>query len=188
MEGTEIIRWAFEDYWQHLDQALDGLESDEIFWKPDPQCNSIGFLVWHLARVEDGWMTVFAQDIEHLWTSGLWYERLGMPRSGIGFHVSQEWLDSFPRYSTELLDEYRHSVRDQTRKYLDQMDASRLDFVPGRTPDPEHPASLDRFRQWSIGRMSRQVIGEINQHLGQVQYVRGIQRGLDSATSFNSLT
>ena len=63
MEGIDIIRWVFEDYWKRLDQALDGLTSDEIFWKPDPQCNSIGFLVWHLARVEDTWINIFAQDI-----------------------------------------------------------------------------------------------------------------------------
>ena len=141
--------------------------------------------MWHLARVEDTWISIFALGNQDLWVSDLWYEKFGMPKEGIGFRVSLEWLQSFPRFSTKLLDDYRHAVCNQTRLYFEKLDSGGLSYMPRRTPVPEIPETLSNFATWSVGRMLRQVISEINQHLGQVQYLRGVQRGLDPNTSFN---
>ena len=33
--------------------AVEGLDADQLHWQPAPQTNTIGWLVWHLTRVED---------------------------------------------------------------------------------------------------------------------------------------
>jgi hypothetical protein len=69
-------------------------------------------------------------------------------------------------------------VRQETLTYLQGLDDSTLDVHPGRIAFPEvstRPLPDD----FTIARMFRQLIGEENQHLGQMAYVRGLQRGLD---------
>lgn len=179
----DIVRGIFQDYWQRIDDQLVGLIPNEVYWRPEPHSNSIGFIVWHLARVEDDWMTIFAQDTEDLWESRGWFRRFGLGRRDMGYRVSLEWVKSFPRLPLDLLAEYRHAVQDQTQSYFntleDPLHPASLDFVPGRTCVPEFPDTLEMFGEWSIGRMLRQVSSEINQHLGQVRYLRGMQRGMD---------
>ena len=179
MEIIALIEQTLEDYWQRMDRALEGLTPAELAWRPDAESNSIAFIVWHVARVEDRWIQVFAQGIADVWVRDSWHERLGLSENEMGFGLTVEQLGKFPAIAKENLDGYRHAVQNETQAYLKNLDVSDLEFVPGRGLAPESPASLERFGSWSIGRMFRQVFGEFNQHLGQVSYIRGMQRGLD---------
>ena len=44
---------AFGRVSEAIPGLLDGLRPDELLSRPDPDANSIGWLVWHLARVQD---------------------------------------------------------------------------------------------------------------------------------------
>ena len=33
--------------------VVDGLDAEQLSWRPGPAANSIGWLVWHLTRVQD---------------------------------------------------------------------------------------------------------------------------------------
>ncbi|MFQ6030650.1 MAG: DinB family protein [Dehalococcoidia bacterium] len=179
MEIVALIEQILGDYWQRMERALEGLTPAELGWRPDAESNSIAFIVWHVARVEDRWIQVFAQDIPDVWTKDGWHEKLGLSEDYDFVGLSVEQLGTFPAITKENLDGYRHAVQNKTQAYLKNLDADGLDFVPGRTPTPERPGSLERHGSFSIGRMFRQTLAEYNQHLGQVSYIRGIQRGLD---------
>ena len=179
METLSLIEQTLEDYWQRMERALDGLTPAELAWRPDAESNSIAFIVWHVVRVEDRWIQAFAQGIPDVWARDGWYEKLGLSENEIGFGLTVEQLGKFPAIAKENLDGYRHAVQNETQAYLKSLKAEDLDSVPGRTLRPESSESLERFRGWSIGRMFRQLLAELNQHLGQVSYIRGMQRGLD---------
>ena len=180
MEIVELIEETLGDYWERMDRALEGLTPAELAWRPDAESNSIAFIVWHVARVEDRWIQVFAQGMPDVWTKDGWHEKLGLSEDEAFLGVSVEQLGRFPAILKENLDGYRHAVQNETQAYLKNLDADGLDFVPGRTPTPDRPGSLERHGSFSIGRMFRQTLAEYNQHLGQVSYIRGIQRGLDN--------
>ena len=179
MEIVAFIEHILGDYWQRMERALEGLTPAELGWRPDAESNSIAFIVWHVARVEDRWIQVFAQDIPDVWTKDGWNEKLGLSEDDAFVELSVDQLEKFSAITKENLGGYRHAVQNETQAYLKNLDADGLDFVPGRTPTPARPASLARHGSFSIGRMFRQTLAEYNQHLGQVSYIRGIQRGLD---------
>jgi len=179
MEIVELIGETLGDYWQRMDGALEGLTPAELAWRPDAESNSIAFIVWHAARVEDMWIQVFAQDIPDIWTKDAWHKKFGFSKDEAFLGLSVEQLGKFPAITKENLDGYRPAVQNETQSYLKNLDANGLGFVTGRTPTPERAGSLERLGSWIIGRMFRQTLAEYNQHLGQVSYLRGMQRGLD---------
>ena len=61
MELGEFIEQTLEDYRRRVYAAMESLTEDEINWMPNPESNSIAFLVWHVARVEDRWTNTFAR-------------------------------------------------------------------------------------------------------------------------------
>ncbi|MCK5417679.1 MAG: hypothetical protein KAI93_04215 [Desulfobacterales bacterium] len=52
---------------------------------------------------------------------------------------------------------------------------------PSRTPYPESSRAVAFFRNYTVGHMFCQLIGETNQHLGQVAYIRGLQKHLGTS-------
>ena len=57
-----------------LDISLRGLTTDELNVQPRPDCNSIGWLAWHLTRVQDraiSWLI----GKEQLWTKEAWHAK-----------------------------------------------------------------------------------------------------------------
>ena len=175
----DFIEETLEDYEVRVNAAVEPLTQDEMGWRPGPDANSITFIYWHVARVEDGWTNAFCKDEAGVWVRDRWYERLGMPEGDSGFGYSTEQLASFPEMPKDLLQSYFAAVRSETLAYLRGLSESDFDYVPGRTPFPEAPGTVSRFRSFSIARMYRQLIGEEDQHLGQISYVRGLQRGLN---------
>src|SRR5690606_34301834 len=57
--------------------AAEGLDADALAYRPDPDANSIAWLVWHLTRVQDDHVSDIAGD-EQAWIVAGWHERFGM--------------------------------------------------------------------------------------------------------------
>ena len=165
MTLNEFIEDAFNIEHEYLMDALDGLTSDEIIWKPGPGANSIGWILWHMIRVEDMWFQFFIQRQPEIWEKDNWNEKFGLPTRDNGFGHTPEQVNNFPIYDlTEML-AYGSAVRTATLSYLKSMTAEQLDVVP-REARPE----------MSVGRIFRQVIGEIYQHQGHIAYLKGLLR------------
>src|SRR5262249_59805933 len=54
----EAIQSGLEEYLQALTRALEDLTPTDIRWQATPHTNHIAWLVWHMARVEDGWVSL----------------------------------------------------------------------------------------------------------------------------------
>lgn len=151
MEIVELIGETLGDYWQRMDGALEGLTPAELAWRPDAESNSIAFIVWHAARVEDMWIQVFAQDIPDIWTKDAWHKKFGFSKDEAFLGLSVEQLGKFPAITKENLDGYRPAVQNETQSYLKNLDANGLDFVTGRTPTPERAESRNHWRALEAG-------------------------------------
>ena len=53
----EAALTAMEKYTQELQHALEGLTPAEARWQPTLYTNHVAWLVWHLARAEDHWVS-----------------------------------------------------------------------------------------------------------------------------------
>ena len=179
MELGEFIEQTLEDYRRRVYAAMKPLTEDEINWMPNPESNSIAFIVWHVARVEDRWTNTFAKGAEEVWLRQGWHQRFGLPEKEMGLRFDVEQLSAFPRLSTELLEGYFDAVREETLELIHGLGSADFDDAPDRSPFPEYPPAVERFAGFTYALMFRQLIGEEDQHLGQVSYIRGLQRGLD---------
>lgn len=158
---------ALDECFDDLGKALYGLTPAERRFQPNSEANHIDFLVWHIARVEDSWIQPFAQGTRRIWQRDQWYEKLGLPQEESGFGYTAEQVASFPRFNFANFMAYYEAVRGETRRYLDGLTGTDLD----RQPAPE------RRPGYTIGKMLSHLVVEESQHVGQVGYLRGLQRG-----------
>ena len=168
MEAKEIILKSLEESQRYLNEALDGLNEEEIAWAPGAESNSIAFILWHVTRVEDRWINRITQDENEIYDAGGWQERLGTPPKESGGRYTKEQLQAWPVPKLELLREYADSVREKTMALLQSITAEKL----------SETVSTGRFS--TTGAILGHLITEIAVHVGQMHYLHGLHRGLDS--------
>ena len=81
----------------------------------------------------------------------------------------------------EEMQAYFQAVRHETLTYLKKLDAKGFEVCPPRTPYPESKLTVAFFQNFTVAHTFCQLIGETNQHLGQVAYIRGLQKNLDKS-------
>jgi len=150
----------------------NGLTTEEASWRPEREANSIGWLLWHLARVQDDHIADAAGTAQ-VWTtpeSGRsWSERFGLPFDAgeTGFGQSPEEVGRV-RVDGPLLDAYQADVHAATMRYVGSLTTDELERVVDRSWDPPVTAAVRLVS----------VIGDCTAHLGQAQYVLGMQQRL----------
>jgi uncharacterized damage-inducible protein DinB len=145
--------------------AVEGLDAGALAYRPGPDANPIGWLVWHLTRVQDHHISEVA-GTDQAWTSEGWAERFGMRAdpSNIGYGHSTEEVAAVPARDAQLLVEYHDAVADRTLDFLGSVEPDDLDRVVDHRWDP--PVTL--------GARLISVIGDDYQHIGQAHYLRGL--------------
>lgn len=164
MTLNEFIVDALDKENGFLLDALEGLGPDELAWQPAANANSIGWILWHMVRVEDMWIQFFAQFQTELWETEGWHEKFGLPTRDNGFGHTAEQVNNFPGIDLAEFLRYRASVRQATLDYLDTLTPKDMEHVP-----------RERRPEMSLGAMFRQIIGEMYQHVGHIAYLRGLQ-------------
>ena len=53
MSWQQMITDGYERVFQALEAALNGMTQDDLNEQPHTDCNSMGWLTWHLTRVQD---------------------------------------------------------------------------------------------------------------------------------------
>jgi len=165
MTLNEFIEDAFNTEHEYLMDALGDLTADEMMWRPGPEANPIGWILWHMTRVEDMWFQFFIQRQPEIWEKDGWNDKFGLPIRDNGFDHTLEQVSNFPAYDLKTMQAYGDAVRAETLSYLKTVTPEQMDVVP-REARPE----------MSIGRIFRQVIGEIYQHQGHIAYLKGLLR------------
>ena len=165
MELNEFIADALEKEQELLTEALDGLTPEELTWRAGPEANPIGWILWHMLRVEDMWFQFFIQRKLEIWERDGWNEKFGLPTRDNGFGHTQEQVAQFPALDLAELLRYGEAVRAGTLEYLQELTDEDYAVVP-REQRPE----------MSVGAICRQIIGEVYQHQGHIAYLRGLLR------------
>lgn len=146
-------------------QAVDGLDAEALHESPRPGANTIGWLIWHLARVQDHHVSELL-GVEQLWTTGDWAARCGLgpdpANTGYG-HTHDEMVAVRPDSSDVLLG-YLAAADARTRSLLVTLEPGDLDRVVDRRWDP--PVTM--------GVRLVSVADDCLQHVGQAAYARGL--------------
>jgi len=145
--------------------ADEGLTQDDLSWTPGPAANPIGWLVWHLARVQDSHVAELL-DERQVYVDGPWAARFGLEPdpSDTGYDHTIEQVGTVRPESAEALVEYYAAVHDRTLGLLRGLTGADLDRVVDERWEP--PVTL--------GVRLVSVLDDDLQHAGQAAYVRGL--------------
>ena len=122
-------------YWSLQDEVLKGLSSDQLRIILRPGTNSIAWLLWHIARIEDISLNVMVLEQPQLYLSEGWSTQLGTTRLDVGFGMD---IDEVEQFSHQVLIKgllvYRAAVGRSTRKGIPLLNPLQLkEIVPDST-------------------------------------------------------
>lgn len=164
MDTTQLLLDAYGRIGEEVHRATAGLRPEHVTARPDPRANSIGWLLWHLTRIQDDHVAEVARRPQ-VYAQG-WRARLGLPygETDTGYGHGTQEVASFPQAAPEELVAYYDAVADSTLSWLRTLSAADLDRVVDQRWDP--PVTL--------GVRLLSVLSDDLQHCGQVAYVRGL--------------
>ncbi len=156
---------AFGRVAEAIPGLLDGLSADELLWRPDPDANSIGWLVWHLTRVQDDHLAGVVET-EQVWATAGFAERFDLPYAvrSIGYGQSSREVGAFSVLDGGLLAAYHAAVHAETVRIVEGLTATDFARIVDRRWDPPVTAAVRLVS----------VVNDITQHVGQVAYLRGL--------------
>jgi len=145
-------------------QVVQGLSDEDLCFQADSQANSIGWLVWHLTRVQDDHVAELAES-EQAWTAAGWAQRFALPLdvADTGYGHKADDVGAVRARADQLAD-YHEAVYQATAKYLGALDPGGYDKIVDRRWDP--PVS--------VGVRLMSVLADDLEHLGQAEFTRGI--------------
>ncbi|MGY1607753.1 MULTISPECIES: mycothiol transferase [unclassified Geodermatophilus] len=165
MRTSDLLRYAYAQIGETLHRALEGLSPEELAHRPGPDANPVGWLAWHLLRVQDDHLAEVAGTPE-VWTAQGFAARFGLPvdDAATGYGMSPEEVAAVRVPSTELLLEYADAVAARSDGFLGGLSDDDLDRVVDERWDP--PVTL--------GVRLVSVLSDDLQHVGQAAYARGL--------------
>ncbi|MGN6610950.1 MAG: mycothiol transferase [Angustibacter sp.] len=165
MDTKHLLLEAFGRIPERARDVVAGLTADQLCARVDGRANSIAWLVWHLARVQDDHVSDVA-GAEQTWTADGWAERFGLPLDP---------ADTGFGHTDEQVSAVRVDDPDQLTGYLDAVHARTVAFVSGLSD-----ADLDRVvdTRWdppvTLGVRLVSVIDDDLEHLGQAAFSKGL--------------
>jgi uncharacterized damage-inducible protein DinB len=168
MKLNEFISHSLGESTGYIGRAIKGLSAQELAFQPRPDSNSIAFLLWHLARVEDLWINRILSEGKELYETDAWYGKFGTEPldSGFGYDVAR--LAAWHQPKLELLLAYASAVRQKTEDYLKSLNEKQLD----------EPRDFG-WSKGTVGSALSHLVTEVGEHSGQIGYLRGLQKGIE---------
>lgn len=145
--------------------VVDGLPADKLVERPGPRANTIGWLLWHLARVQDHHVSELMAS-EQVWLNGEWACRFGLEPdpSNTGYGHSPEEVGRVRPADGAAIVGYLEAVQARTVSFLERLSDEDLDRIVDRRWDP--PVTM--------GVRLVSVADDSLQHVGQAAYVKGL--------------
>ena len=142
-----------------------GLDADALARTPQQGANSVGWLLWHLTRVQDHHVSELLGQPQ-VWVSEPWPQRFGLTadphNTGFG-HGAADIAAVRPDGPAAIVG-YHEAVAVRTDEYLGRLSPDELDRVIDRRWDP--PVTL--------GVRLVSICDDSLQHAGQAAYARGL--------------
>ncbi len=165
MEVGDILGETFGRLPAIVRRAVDGLDPEQLASRPAPDANSIGWLVWHLTRIQDDHVAEL-MGAEQIWMTGNWASQFGLTAdpSNTGYDHDPDDVAAVRPERAESLVSYHDAVAARTMLYIATLGAADLDRIVDDSWDP--PVTL--------GARLVSVASDDLQHAGQASYVRGL--------------
>jgi uncharacterized damage-inducible protein DinB len=165
MRSSEVLVDGYDRVRGVVHRVIGGLDTDQLTARLEGRANPIGWLVWHLTRVQDDHLAEVT-GAEQVWTAQGWAGRFGLPYpvGATGYGHGPEEVAAFAVSSGELLTGYYDTVHAQTVDYVSGLTDTDLDRVVDPSWDP--PVTL--------GVRLVSVLADDLQHAGQAAYARGL--------------
>ncbi|MBW0117473.1 mycothiol transferase [Pseudonocardia abyssalis] len=165
MNATDVLADAFSRVRDSAHAAVADLTAGQLAWRADPAANTVAWLLWHLARVQDDHVAGVAGSPQ-VWTAQGWSERFALPfddaEIGYGHHAAD--VAAVHPDPPDLLTGYLDAVLARTGEYLATLTDTDLDRVVDEDWDP--PVTL--------GVRLVSIVDDDLQHVGQAALLRGI--------------
>ena len=170
MEWNDLLSDGYGRVPEVLERVLKGLTQDDMDWQPRPDCNSIGWLAWHLTRQQDAQIAALVGEEQRYIKDG-WYARFNRPPDAgdIGFGHSPEQVSAFKSPDKDVLLSYQRAVVERTKAYfltLSKDDLDRELDEPWYQPIP------------TVGVRLISIMDDAIIHAGQAAYIRGLRQGM----------
>jgi hypothetical protein len=166
MDVTELLLDLYGRTPPLAEEAVSGLTLEQLQWQPQPGANTIAWLVWHLARIQDDYVAGMRGDVEQLWVTDGWAAKFGLDPDpdNHGYGHSSEEIGTVRPESSDVLLGYLSAVDERVRAFLATLSADDLDQVIDENWDP--PVTL--------GVRTISIADDSLQHVGQANYLRGL--------------
>lgn len=164
MLANELLVDTFSRVPEIARNTVEGLNEEDLTWRPEKDANSIAWLVWHLTRAEDSQIANLVGSGE-VWIEDQWYDKFGLPLSedATGYGHSSDEVAAV-KASADLLLGYQNATHERTLQFINGL--TEKDYEKVVDPSYKPPVTV-KVRLVSI-------VGDITQHAGQAAYVRGL--------------
>lgn len=165
MNASALLVETFDRLPELVHAAVDGLSPEQLRWSPASGTNPIGWLVWHLTRVQDDHLAEVIGEPQ-VWVDDGWARRFGLTAdpADTGYGHSAEQVAAVAPESAAALVDYYTAVADRTRRFLVGLTDADLDRIVDERWDP--PVTL--------GARLVSVANDDLQHVGQAGWLRGL--------------
>ncbi|GAA4564014.1 DinB family protein [Micromonospora coerulea] len=164
MDAKDLLVETHDRLPELVESAVTGLSPEQLRQPPAPGSNTVGWLIWHLTRIQDSGVADLI-GAEQVYLSGDWAGRFGLRADPgeTGFaHTPEQVLAVRPEDGRALV-EYHRAVAERTAAYLRGLRPADLDRVVDENWDPPVTAGVRLVSLLEDGL----------QHVGQAAYVRG---------------
>ena len=165
MRTKELLQEAYGRLPGIIGRAVAGLSAEQLSWAPADGANTIGWLVWHLTRVQDHHIAQLLH-APQVWESGDWAAGFGLVADpqDTGYGHGPAEVAAVRPTGADVLVRYYAAVAERTENLLDAVTDDELDRVVDDSWDP--PVTL--------GVRLVSVLADDLQHAGQAGYLRGL--------------
>jgi hypothetical protein len=169
MEWQELLIDSYGRVLEFLENVLNGLTEDDLNWQPRHDCNSIGWLTWHLTRQQDAQISALMRE-EQLWIRDVWHSKFNRPADpkDSGFGHTEEEVAAFKSPDVQTLLDYQRAALERSKEYiltLTKKDLDRELDEPWYQPIP------------TVGVRLISIMNDAVLHAGQAAYIRGLIEG-----------
>ena len=169
MEWHELLTDGYGRILTILENALKGLTQDDLNWQASKDSNSMGWLAWHLTRVQDTNIARMMGD-EQVWIKDGWHAKFNRPADprDTGFGNTPEDIAAFRSPETKILIDYHKTVLERTKGYFQSLSPADL----------ERELNEPQFQPLpTVGVRLISIMADSLQHAGQISYMRGLRQG-----------
>ena len=163
---NEFIVERLDAGYRWIESLSEGITDEQFYHQPTRDTNSIAWLVWHLSRWRDRVSASVTGD-DQVWVSEGWAQNFGMEEDRTGLGDTAEQVASF------------RGSRDQVLGYAaaaHRAIVERVKSIPSELFDQQIGSVYGDER--SVWRIFAGVIGDSTEHVGQINYLRGMTAGL----------